>query len=235
MSGNKKFSFDTEFAAGSGGPSPAREAPREPSGAKFTFDTEFRAQATMVSESARLRRKKTMTVEEIENMCARAHREGTETAQVRANEAVNQTLAAMIISLRAALDQTHEAIDQLRGEAAQLAFAAARKMASAALDTFPAADVENALRQAMHQAIGEPRITLRAAPEVIAVLAPRLEAIAQSESYEGRVLAAAEPTLKSGDCRIEWRGGGSERNHSALAEALENLISRRFADPSDSA
>ena len=230
MTGKKKFSFDMEFAAGSSSAAPAREAP----GAKFTFDTEFRADTTKVSESARLRHKKTMTVEEIEAMCARAHREGTETAQVKTNEAINQTLAAMIISLRAALDQTHDAKDQLRGEAAQLAFVAARKMASAALDALPAADVETALRQAMHQAIGEPRITLRAAPEVIAALAPRLEAIAQTEGYEGRVLAAAEPALKSGDCRIEWRGGGSERNHAALAEALQSLVNRRFADKSDS-
>jgi len=229
MSGKKKFAFDTEFAAGRG----ESASGHEPASAKFTFDTEFRAGATMVSESARLRRKKTLTVEEIETMCARAHHEGTETAQVRANEAINQSLAAMIISLRAALDQTHAAIEQLRGDAAELALVAARKMASAALDAFPAPDVETALRQAMHQAIGEPRITLRAAPEVIAVLAPRLEAIAQSEGYEGRVLAAAEPALKGGDCRIEWRGGGSERNHAALAEALESLVNRRLADPSE--
>ena len=44
------------------------------------------------------------------------------------------------------------------------------KIAPAALAALPAGDVEAALREAMHQAIGEPRITLRAAPDVIAAL-----------------------------------------------------------------
>ena len=77
---------------------------------------------------------------------------------------VNQTLAALVISLRAALDQSHVEIEQLRAEATEIAFAAAKKIAPAALAALPAGDVEAALRGAMHQAIGEPRITLRAAP-----------------------------------------------------------------------
>ena len=43
------------------------------------------------------------------------------------------------------------------------------------------------LREAMHQAIGEPRITLRAAPDVIAALEAALADIAHEEGYDGRV------------------------------------------------
>ena len=59
---------------------------------------------------------------------------------------------------------------RVRDEAARLALAMAKKIAPAALAALPAGDVEAALREAMHQAIGEPRITLRAAPDVIAAL-----------------------------------------------------------------
>ena len=61
-------------------------------------------------------------------------------------------------------------IEAVRDEAARLALAMARKIAPAALAALPAGDVEIALRQAMHQAIGEPRITLRAAPAVVEAL-----------------------------------------------------------------
>ncbi len=102
----------------------------------------------------------------------------------------------------------------MRDEAAHVALAMARKIAPAALAALPAGDVEIALRQAMHQAIGEPRITLRAAPAVTAILQPRLDDIAHEEGYEGRVLIAADPAMKAGDCRIEWRGGGASAANS---------------------
>ena len=72
-----------------------------------------------------------------------------------------------------------------------IALAMAKKIAPAALAALPAGDVEIALRQAMHQAIGEPRITLRAAPAVAEVLEQRLADIAHEEGYEGRVAMAA--------------------------------------------
>ncbi|HZQ40595.1 MAG TPA: FliH/SctL family protein, partial [Rhizomicrobium sp.] len=148
---------------------------------------------------------------------------------------ISQTLAALTIALRAALDQSHAEIEAVREEASLIAVAAARKLAHAALAALPAGDVEAALREAMHQAIGEPRVTLKAAPDVIAALKDRIETIAHEEGYEGRVLIAAEPALTGADCRIEWRGGGSERNEAAITAALDALIARRFSQSDDSA
>jgi flagellar assembly protein FliH len=200
---------------------------------KFTFDTEFREQGDVVSEAARVRQKKTMTTEEIEAMCAGAEAQGTQAASVRAAEGVDRTISALVIGLRATLDQSRAEIEAVRAEAALLALAAAKKLASAALDSLPAGEVEHALREAMHQAIGEPRVTLRAAPDVIAALEGRVTAIAHEEGYDGRVMLAVDPAIKGADCRIEWRGGGSERSEAALAAALDALIARRFSNSPD--
>lgn len=200
------------------------------SGAKFTFDTEFRGPSDVVSDAARSRQKQTLTVEEIETMCARAEARGAADATVRANEGIERTTAALIVSLRAALDNSHAEIEALRAEAAQLALAAAKKIAPAALAALPAGDVENALREAMHQAIGEPRVTLRAAPGVIAALEAKIADIAHEEGYDGRILLAADPAIAGADCRIEWRGGGSERSEAAIETALDALIARRFSN-----
>jgi flagellar assembly protein FliH len=200
--------------------------------AKFTFDTEFRDGTEVVSRAAQARRKQTLSNEEIEAMCARARDEGAQMGQVRASENINQTIAALVISLRAALDHAHAEIEELRAEATHLAFAAAKKIAPKALAALPAGDVEAALRGAMHQAIGEPRIALRASPEVTQVLESRIAAIAHEEGYEGRVLIAADSGIKGADCRIEWRGGGSERSEAAIEAALDALIERRFATSS---
>jgi flagellar assembly protein FliH len=196
---------------------------------KFTFDTEFLGAENRPAPAARARQKQTLTTEELDNLQASARNEGESQASVRAAEALERTVAALTIAVRAALDTCHAEIETVRAEAAALALAMARKIAPAALAALPAGDVEQALRQAMLQAIGEPRITLRAAPNVAAILEPRLADIAHEEGYDGRVMIAADPHMTGADCRIEWRGGGAERNEQAIEEALTALIAHRFS------
>jgi len=196
---------------------------------KFTFDTEFAGAEDRPTPAARARQKQTLTVEALEGLKASAHAEGEKSAQARATEGLDRTIAALTISLRAALDTSRSEIEVLRDEAARLALAMAKKIAPAALAALPTGDVEAAVRQAMHQAIGEPRITLRAAPAVVEVLEPRLAGIAQEEGYEGRVQIAADPAMTGADCRIEWRGGGAERSESTIEDALSALIAQHFS------
>lgn len=196
---------------------------------KFTFDTEFLGAEDRPTPAARARQKQTLTTEELDTIQAKARAEGENNATVRTTEALERQIAALTISVRAALDQSHAEIENLRDEAARVALAMAKKIAPAALAALPAGDVEIALRQAMHQAIGEPRITLRTAPAVAQVLEPRLADIAHEEGYDGRVLIATDPAMKAGDCRIEWRGGGAERSEQAIEDALTALIAHRFS------
>ncbi|MBA2588938.1 MAG: hypothetical protein H0U98_09975 [Alphaproteobacteria bacterium] len=196
---------------------------------KFTFDTEFSGAENRPAPAARARQKQTLTNEELDALKTVARSEGENNSQARAAEALERSIAALTISVRAALDTSHAEIEALRDEAARLALAMAKKIAPAALAALPEGDVEIALRQAMHQAIGEPRITLRAAPAVAAVLEPRLAAIAHEEGYEGRLAMAADPAMTGGDCRIEWRGGGAERSEKIIEDALTALIAHRFS------
>jgi flagellar assembly protein FliH len=196
---------------------------------KFTVDTEFTGSQDRRAPAAQARQKQTLTIEELENVKAAARSEGESSAQARATDTLERTIAALTISVRAALDISHAEIDQVRDDAARLAMAMAKKIAPAALAALPAGDVEAALRQAMHQAIAEPRITLRAAPAVTEMLESRLADIAHQEGYEGRVQIAADPAMTGADCRIDWRGGGAERSESIIEDALNALISRHFS------
>jgi hypothetical protein len=47
-------------------------------------------------------------------------------------------------------------------------------------------------------------------------------------------MIAADPAITGADCRIEWRGGGSERSEAAIEAALDALIERRFSNSPDS-
>jgi flagellar assembly protein FliH len=198
--------------------------------AKFHFDTEFRSDGDKVSLNARARAKKTLSQDEIDQMCTSARSEGMKSGETRALDALAASTNDMIAVLRHALTASHDEIELVRREAAQLAFAVARKLAPMAVDALPAADVELALREALHQGIGEPRIVLRASARVVEALSSRIDEIAREEGYEGRVIIGADPAIKGADCRIEWRGGGAERSEAAIEQALAQLLERRFSN-----
>jgi flagellar assembly protein FliH len=200
------------------------------SATKYTFDTEFRTEGDLVSNAARARQKKPYTHAEIDQMCARAREQGMKAGQVRAQDAIAAGANDAAEALRGVLEATHRDIETIRADATAIAVAAARKLARAALAAVPEAEVETALREAMHQAIGEPRILLRTAPAVAEAIAPRLAEIAHDEGYDGRVQMSADATLKGTDCRVEWRGGGAERSEAAIDAALNELITRHFAE-----
>ena len=103
-------------------------------------------------------------------------------------------------------------------------------LSRAALSALPQAEIESALREAMHQALGEPRILLRTAQGVADAISARLTEIAHDEGFDGRVQISGDPTLKGTDCRIEWRGGGAERSEQNIEKSLHELITRHFAD-----
>ncbi len=104
-------------------------------------------------------------------MCARSQAEGAQAGAVRAAEGIDRTVAALAVALQCrARTRVDAEIEAVRAEAAMLALAAARRSRRAALAALPARRCRECLREAMHQAIGEPRITLRAAPDVIAAL-----------------------------------------------------------------
>jgi flagellar assembly protein FliH len=200
---------------------------------KFQFDTEFRHDGDHVSMAARARARKTMSAEEIDALCAKARGEGMKAGEARALDAVAQGTRDVASVLREALSRTHNDIEHVRAEAAELALAMARRIAAVALEALPAADVEVALREAIHQAIGEPRIVVRASQRVVDVLADKLADIAHEEGFEGRVVIGADPAIRGADCRIEWRGGGAERSETRIDQHLRALIARRFSNTTE--
>jgi flagellar assembly protein FliH len=201
--------------------------------AKYTFDIEFRPEGDLVSNAARARQKKAYTTEEIDTLSSKAREQGLKSGQVRAAEQQSLEVGKLVAALREVVQRSSRATDDVREEAALIALAAARKLAGFAIDALPAADVEDVLRHALHQALGEPRIVLHASPKVAEILRPQLAEIAQEEGFEGRVVVTGDAAMGHADCRIEWRGGGAERSQSAIEAAIAELIAHRFSHPSE--
>jgi flagellar assembly protein FliH len=199
---------------------------------KYTFDVEFLPGGDRLSLSERARQKKVYSMDEIDQISARAREQGMKAGHIQALETQSREIAMLVDVLREIVARSGQATNDVRQDASLLALAAARKLSAVALAALPAADVEETLRHAMHQAVGEPRIVLHTSPKVAEALKPRLAEIAHEEGFEGRVVISGEVGLATADCRIEWRGGGAERSESAIEEAIADLIARRFSNSS---
>jgi flagellar assembly protein FliH len=201
--------------------------------AKYTFDIEFRPEGDLISNAARARQKKAYTTEEIDTLSSKAREQGMKSGQVRAAEQQTQEVSKLVMALRDVVARSSRATDDVREEAALIALAAARKLAGFAIDALPSADVEEVLRHALHQALGEPRVVLHTSPKVAEMLRPKLAEIAHEEGFEGRVVVTGDAAMGHADCRIEWRGGGAERSQAAIESAIAELIANRFSHPSE--
>jgi len=193
---------------------------------KFTFDTVFAGNRDGAADPANQRR--ILGDAEIDALCAEARAQGRQAAEVFALEAVAAGAREVAHTIVQAIRKSAEDMETLRAESSAIAMMLARKLAGAAVAQFPDAEVEAALRQAMHQAIGEPRIVLHARPEIVEALSARVPEIAHEEGYDGRVQISSDATLRGADCRIEWRGGGAERATAVIDAALDALMARRF-------
>jgi flagellar assembly protein FliH len=194
---------------------------------KFTFDTHFDG-ADPRNTKADSRSRRSYSAEEIESLRHEAREDGRKDGDVRASHAIAASLGQVAAAVHAAIEAMDEEVERIRTEAAGLALAAAKKLATAALASAPDAEIAEALRIALHQAVGEPRILVKTAPLLADKIQERANEIAQAEGYDGRIQFVSDEALADADCRIEWLGGGVERAQSAIETALSDLIARRF-------
>jgi flagellar assembly protein FliH len=84
------------------------------------------------------------------------------------------------------------------------------------------AEIEGAVRGLLSELIDEPRLVIRVAPDIVAPVRERLEAMAASHGFSAKLAIMDEPGVPPGDCRIEWAEGGAERDTAGLMAAIRD-------------
>src|SRR6201999_3316625 len=73
-------------------------------------------------------------------------------------------------------------------------------------------EVKELLGRSLDTLRTEPRFTVKVAGGQAETLQGEVEKLATARGFEGRIVVAAEESLKPGDCRIEWSQGGMIRS-----------------------
>lgn len=210
---------------------------------KFAFDTEFN-QAGDVAYAPPAR-KRSYTVEEVEALKREAYAAGerstTAMAEVEAAQALRQIAQAAQRAMGALAQVAHEH----RTSSAELALAAGRKIADAALARFPEAPITAALHELARELEAAPRLLVRSAPHLVDRLQGVLEETAQSCGLAGQITVKPDDGLPMAAFVLDWVDGrarfdpeqAAARVAAALATALaaeglhaEPLISNSEAD-----
>ncbi|HEY0599094.1 flagellar assembly protein FlbE [Brevundimonas sp.] len=193
----------------------------------FAFDTEFDASGIVVQPSAFRPTKRAYSPLEVDALVAQARTEARDAAlaeigsvQAMALSTIAQTLAASIPSLTQ-VAQTH------REQSAELALAAARVVAAAALDRFPAGPLQAALEALGQEIDASPRLIIRTGDLDDANRA-HITRLCDDAGFSGVVAFREEPGLPPASFQLEWADGragfDAEAAFVRIGEALSSAL-----------
>ena len=141
-------------------------------------------------------------------------------AEIRAADALN------VIGER--LSEVFRIHEQANAETVRGAIAVA---AAIARKLFPDLDrrnqlgeVEAIVRTSMDRTMAVPRIVVHVNDSLTDDLSARIAVLRSETDFAGELVVAGDPNLQDGDCRIEWKDGGAERDTNALWQEIDEII-----------
>ncbi len=194
--------------------------------AKFLFDEDFASgeKPTITLVEAERRR---------EDAESTAHRKGFEAGQNQArteqNERIARALSALAEQATRLNGQLRDIEARLESEAVHVAFAVASKLAPELIAREPFAEVEVLATDCFRQIIATPQISISVGNDIFEDAKQKLEDIARSRGFEGRLVVSADPSLAGGNCRIEWAEGGVVRDREATLKTIDEAVQRYIA------
>ena len=199
----------------------------QPLSTPFSFDTEFDEAGVVVQPSAFRPVKRAFTPNEVEALVAQARLEArtealaeTESLRAMALSTIGQALTDAIPTL-AHIARAH------REQAAELALSAARVVASAALERFPAGPLQAALEALGQEIDASPRLVIRTGDLDDANRA-RITQLCDDSGFSGVVAFREEPGLPPASFPLEWADGRAEFDADAafvrIGEALTSAL-----------
>ena len=207
MATARKYLFDVSFDQVASKPAP--EPPRPPPEEKFTH-----AELEAAQEAARA--------------------EGRNAGLAEANEAATAKAAAALAALadgvKSLLGTTDAATAQTQREAIQALRIIVAKLLPATAAKGALAEIEAFATKCLSDALDEPRVVLRVAPEAYEPVRGQLEAIAAASGFGGRIVLLADEALAASDARLEWADGGVERDTAELLREADAAMARS-SDP----
>ena len=142
---------------------------------------------------------------------------------------IAQALEAVTQSLPGVSEEQARANDQIMSESIKLVMATMHRAFPAMAEKHAFDEVAKVVADLVPHLLDEPRIIVRVALPLVETMRERLEQVALSTGFEGRVVVQDDARMGPGDCRVEWADGGAERDLSRLLNEMDQIVERALA------
>jgi flagellar assembly protein FliH len=196
--------------------------------AKFLFDTDF---------AAPNRKEKPVTpaeiAEKIAEAEARAYRAGYDAAQHEAKVESDRrgalALEEISLAIRGIASRFSSIEIRMETEAVDVAVAVARKLCAELIGREPLGEITALVADCFAHLVSTPHLVVRINDSLYEGARAQIEQQAARAGFEGRLVILAEPTIATGDCRIEWADGGVVLDRAAIEAKISELVGRYMA------
>jgi hypothetical protein len=193
---------------------------------KFLFDTPFAPDGRILEQSPQSLA--VFTVEDMEAACATARHEATLAAREEmgsnATRQKAQALASLGASMRHALAQIDEAMEDLHRDAAELAFISASALAGKALESFGVANAKALLESALEDLKTAPQVRLRVSQSMMHTIGDELGVFSAELGATDRIEIVEDGRLSAGDIQLDFPGGGIARRRDDILAKIQLLL-----------
>lgn len=224
MAEQRRYMFDMDFTPGAPPPQAAEGGDPAVDGAPQVQDEPPPPPAAMFSEEE-LNLARDTAFEE-------GRRIGFSEGQEAAGVQIAQALDAITRSLPAVAEAQSKANDLILSDAVKLAMATMRRAMPATAEKYAFDEVAKVVADLVPHLLDEPRIIVRVALPLVDTMRQRLEQVAHSTGFEGRMVVQEDARLGPGDCKVEWADGGAERDLSRLLNEMDQIVDRAFESAS---
>jgi flagellar assembly protein FliH len=193
---------------------------------RFTFDTVF---DDVGGSWTPPKVKKSYTPEEVEALKAEAYLAGEKSVAAQAEADATQALQAIAAVCRDALGVLARVAHDHRVGSTELALAAGRKIADAALERFPEAPVTAALASLAREVEAAPRLTVKVAQGLTDRIQAALSETAQAIGFAGAIKVTDDPAMPPAAFVLEWGEGRCAFDPQAAAERIGAALETALA------
>ena len=186
---------------------------------KHVFEPMF-TRAGAAAPSA-LNRRKVLTDEDVAAAHAAGFSEGQQAELVKAERATSEALRAIANMMQMMLGRLNAEALSLRHDATEVALAAARSVAHAALDSYGEDRVEAIVAAAVAHLRDTPRLVVRVSPELAETIEERLIGCAREAGFTGEIAVRPDPNAQTGDCILDWGDGRIVHDRAGALAAIE--------------
>ncbi len=204
---------------------------------KFLFETEFeRPGADLLDKQEDPDTILLYTEPDMTAARREAHEQGHATGLDEARGETSATVASALQLLDAQVEgllgDVDARIEEVRKEAAGLAFAIGRTLAATLLDREPVLEIEAVIRECLitldSQGSGE-RLVLRVAPEIADEVRSLAGQLVQEAGFAGAIAVMDDQSMNGANCSVGWSSGGAIRNQKAVEEMIGAAV-RRYTE-----